>query len=304
MAIPDYQTIMLPLLRLAGDGAEHQLRAAVESLADVFELSDAERSELLPSGTAPVFGSRVGWARTYLKQAGLLAAPRRGFVRITGEGKALLATKPPKIDNTLLNQYESFRAFRARGRENDAEAKSASVELASEQTPEDAMASAYERVRKNLEAELLEQIKSSAPAFFERLVVDLLVAMGYGGSRQDAGRAIGRSGDGGIDGIIKEDRLGLDVIYLQAKRWEGTVGRPEVHKFAGALQGQQATKGVFITTSSYSREALEFAGKITTKMILIDGAQLASLMVDYNVGVTRTGLYELKRIDADYFEGG
>lgn len=303
MAIPDYQTIMLPLLRLAGDDAEHQVREAVDALADGFKLSDTERTELLPSGTAPVFSSRVGWARTYLKQAGLLQTPKRGFLRITEAGKALLATNPQKVDNTLLNQYESFRAFKARGRENDGEAKAVSVELASEQTPEDAMAAAYERVRKNLEAELLEQIKSSSPVFFEQLVVDLLVSMGYGGSRQDAGRAIGRSGDGGIDGIIKEDRLGLDVIYLQAKRWENTVGRPEIQKFAGALQGQRAAKGVFITTSSYSREALDFANVIATKMILIDGAQLANLMVDHNVGVTRTGLYELKRIDTDYFEG-
>jgi restriction system protein len=303
MAIPDYQTIMLPLLRLAGDDAEHQVREAVDALAHGFKLSDTERTELLPSGTAPVFSSRVGWARTYLKQAGLLQTPKRGFLRITEAGKALLATKPQKVDNTLLNQYESFRAFKARGRENDGEAKAVSVELASEQTPEDAMAAAYERVRKNLEAELLEQIKSSSPAFFEQLVVDLLVSMGYGGSRQDAGRAIGRSGDGGIDGIIKEDRLGLDVIYLQAKRWENTVGRPEIQKFAGALQGQRTAKGVFITTSSYSREALDFANVIATKMILIDGAQLANLMVDHNVGVTRTGLYELKRIDTDYFEG-
>jgi restriction system protein len=168
----------------------------------------------------------------------------------------------------------------------------------STQTPEDAMALAYQRVRKELEAELQEQVKSSSPAFFERLVVDLLVAMGYGGSRQDAGRAIGKSGDGGIDGMIKEDRLGLDVIYVQAKRWDGTVGRPEVQKFAGALQGQRANKGVFITTSSYSKDALEYANVIATKIILIDGETLVGLMVDPNVAVTRIGVYELKRIDS------
>lgn len=303
MPIPDYQTVMLPLLTFANDGEEHQFREAVDRLADEFHLNDDERAEIHPSGSANVFGSRVGWARSYLKQAGLLEAPKRGVLRITAEGKALLAKKPPRIDNNLLNQYESFRAFRSRGKESGDDSRATSIESTSEQTPEDAMAAAYQRVRKNLEAELLEQVKAASPAFFERLVVDLIVAMGYGGSRQDAGRAIGRGGDGGIDGIIKEDRLGLDVIYLQAKRWESTVGRPEVQKFAGALQGQRASKGIFITTSNYSRDALEYVNVIATKIILIDGDTLAALMVDHNVAVTRTGTYELKKIDSDYFEG-
>ncbi|WP_246312509.1 restriction endonuclease [Pseudaquabacterium terrae] len=293
---------MLPLLRLAADGREHPFREVVEKLADEFALSDAERSELLPSGTAHVFGNRVGWARTYLKQAGLLEAPKRGVLRISAEGKALLARSPARIDNTVLNQYESFRAFRARGKEDEGADTVAAAPIA-EQTPEDAMALAYHRVRKELEAELLEQVKGASPAFFERLVVDLLVAMGYGGSRQDAGRAIGKSGDGGIDGMIKEDRLGLDVIYIQAKRWEGAVGRPEIQKFAGALQGQRASKGVFITTSGYTREAIDYANFIATKIILVDGESLATLMVDHNVAVTKIGTYELKRIDTDYFEG-
>lgn len=303
MSIPDYQTIMLPLLTLSSDGAEHQFRQAVDTLADQFELTDSERSELLPSGTAHVFGSRVGWARTYLKQAGLLDSPKRGVFRITAEGRALLARNPQTIDNNLLNQYDAFRAFRIRGRDSDEGSKCGANDVATEQTPEDAMATAYQRVRKSLETELLEQIKAASPAFFEKLVVDLLVAMGYGGSRQDAGRAIGRSGDGGIDGMIKEDRLGLDVIYVQAKRWESTVGRPEIQKFAGALQGQRANKGIFITTSSYSREAIEYAAVIATRIILIDGDTLVSLMVDHNVAVARTGIYELKKVDTDYFEG-
>jgi len=304
MPIPDYQTLMLPLLRLASDSVEKPFRDAVERLADEFSLTDEERTEMLPSGTAHVFGNRVGWARSYLKQAGLLDAPKRGVFRITSDGKALLATSPPKIDNNLLNQYASFRAFRVRGKEGEGSAPTLPfAETASEQTPEDAMALAYQRVRKNLEGELLEQVKTASPAFFERLVVDLIVAMGYGGTLQDAGRAIGRSGDGGIDGIIKEDRLGLDVIYLQAKKWEGNVGRPEVQKFAGALQGQRANKGILITTSGFSREALEYVNIIATKIILIDGETLVSLMVDHNVAVTRMGTYELKKIDADYFEG-
>jgi len=304
MPIPDYQTLMLPLLRLASDSVEKPFRDAVERLADEFSLTDEERTEMLPSGTAHVFGNRVGWARSYLKQAGLLDAPKRGVFRITSDGKALLATSPPKIDNNLLNQYASFRAFRVRGKEGEGSAPTLPfAETASEQTPEDAMALAYQRVRKNLEGELLEQVKAASPAFFERLVVDLIVAMGYGGTLQDAGRAIGRSGDGGIDGIIKEDRLGLDVIYLQAKKWEGNVGRPEVQKFAGALQGQRANKGILITTSGFSREALEYVNIIATKIILIDGETLVSLMVDHNVAVTRMGTYELKKIDADYFDG-
>ncbi len=303
MAIPDYQSVMLPLLKIAAGGGELPFREAVEKLSEEFALTDAERSELLPSGTAHVFASRVGWARTYLKQAGLLSAPKRGVFRITPQGSALLAKNPSRIDNNLLNQYESFRAFRTRGKADDEQLSQPLLATPATQTPEDAMALAYQRVRKELEAELLEQVKSSSPAFFERLVVDLLVAMGYGGSRQDAGRAIGKSGDGGIDGMIKEDRLGLDVIYIQAKRWDGTVGRPEVQKFAGALQGQRANKGVFITTSSYTKDAVEYANVIATKIILIDGETLVRLMVDHNVAVARIGVYELKRIDTDYFDG-
>jgi restriction system protein len=302
MPIPDYQTVMLPLLRLAADREEHLLREAIERLAGEFSLSDSERSELLPSGTATVFASRVGWARTYLKQAGLLTSPKRGAFRITAEGTTLLARNPARIDNNLLNQYDAFRAFRQRSRGDDDSIVQPSTVSQSEQTPEEAMAVAYQRVRKELEAELLEQVKAASPSFFERLVVDLLVAMGYGGSRQDAGRAIGRSGDGGIDGMIKEDRLGLDVIYVQAKRWNDVVGRPEIQKFAGALQGQRVAKGVFITTSSYSKEALEYANVIATKIILIDGETLVRLMVDHSVAVTKVGTYELKRIDSDYFE--
>lgn len=303
MPIPDYQTVMLPLLRLAADDAEHSFREAVEKLAEEFDLTDVERCELLPSGTAHVFASRVGWARTYLKQAGLLAAPKRGVFRITPAGTALLAKNPSRIDNSLLNQFESFRSFRARGKTEEEQGSQPAPMVRPDQTPEDAMAFAYQRIRRELETELLEQVKAASPAFFERLVVDLLVAMGYGGSRQDAGRAIGKSGDGGIDGMIKEDRLGLDVIYIQAKRWDGVVGRPEIQKFAGALQGQRASKGVFITTSTYSRDAAEYASVIATKIILIDGETLAALMVDHNVAVTRVGTYELKRVDTDYFDG-
>ena len=263
MAIPDYQTLMLPLLRLAADGREHRYRDAVEQLASEFRLTDGERAELLPSGTAPIFDNRVGWARTYLKQAGLLSSPKRGMFQITEAGRALLGTKPTRINIALLEQYPAFVAFKARRKEKgdlEPKPKVASDDAASDETPEDALAEAYKTLRRNLESELLDQVRSASPAFFERLVIDLLVGMGYGGSRQDAGRAIGRSGDEGIDGIIKEDKLGLDAIYVQAKRWEATVGRPDIQKFAGALQGQRANKGVFIQNRRTDRAGLDSVG--------------------------------------------
>lgn len=306
MTIPDYQTAMLPLLRFAADGAEHRFRDAVEALALEFQLSSDERSELLPSGAAFLFDNRVGWARTYLKQAGLLASPKRGLMQITDRGKAVLAKKPARVDVKYLDQFQEFRDFRTRRPEDGQAAATPSTPQQTSleiETPEDRLAAAYRRLRQDLELDILTQVKSSTPAFFERLVIDLLVAMGYGGSRRDAGRAIGKSGDGGIDGIIKEDKLGLDVLYLQAKRWEGTVGRPEIQKFAGALQGHRAAKGVFITTSSYTREALEYVNLINTKIVLIGGQELAALMIDHNVGVSTVGMYELKKVDSDYFEG-
>ena len=298
MAIPDYQTLMLPLLRLAQDQQEHKFRDTVDTLAQEFKLSDEERSELLPSGSQFVFSNRVGWARTYLKQAGLLNSPKRGFLRISQAGLELLKSNPAKVDNSTLENYPAFIEFKNRRREPTSE----QTELLSNETPEDALASAYKKLRLDIESELLDIIKTSSPSFFERLVVDLLVKIGYGGNRQDAASAVGKSGDGGIDGIIKEDRLGLDVIYIQAKRWDGTVGRPDIQKFAGALQGQRAKKGIFITTSSFSGEARDYVKYIDTRIILIDGAQLVELMVDNNVGVSLAGTYEVKKIDSDYFE--
>ncbi len=296
---------MLPVLKLASDGNEHKFSKAVEELADEFNLSTEERNELLPSGSQAVFHNRVGWARSYLKQAGLLASPKRGFFTITQKGKELIATNPSRIDASTLEQYPEFIEFKNRkkekGEEDEADLVSTS-EQGSTLTPEDALASAYNKLRSALESELLIAVKDSSPSFFERVVVDLLVKMGYGGNRQDAGRALGKSGDGGIDGIINEDRLGLDVIYIQAKRWEGVVGRPEIQKFAGALQGQRARKGVFITTSSFTKEAREYASVIETKIILIDGEHLSKLMAEHNVGVSTVGQYEVKKLDSDYFD--
>ena len=295
---------MLPVLKLAADGHEHKFSQAVEALADEFRLSTEERNELLPSGSQAVFNNRVGWARSYLKQAGLLSSPRRGFFKITQRGLDLLATNPEKVDNSILEQYPEFIAFKNRRREKSETEKQSETftEEDSTLTPEDALAAAYQKLRSALEIEILNAIKEASPSFFERLVVDLLVKMGYGGNRQDAGKALGKSGDGGIDGIINEDRLGLDVIYIQAKRWEGSVGRPEIQKFAGALQGQRAKKGVFITTSSFTKEAKEYASLIESKIILIDGEHLARLMVEHNVGVSTVGQYEVKKLDSDYFD--
>ena len=304
MAIPDYQKLMLPVLKLAADEKEHKFSQAVEDLADEFALSMEERNELLPSGSQAVFNNRVGWARSYLKQASLLASPKRGFFIITAKGIDLLKTNPEKIDISVLEQYPEFIEFKNRKKdksETDTKVE-ASTETESTLTPEDALASAYKKLRATLESEILSSVKESSPFFFERLVVDLLVKMGYGGNRQDAGKALGKSGDGGIDGIINEDRLGLDVIYIQAKRWEGTVGRPEIQKFAGALQGQRARKGVFITTSSFTNEAREYASLIESKIILIDGEHLSRLMVEHNVGVSTVGQYEVKKMDSDYFD--
>ncbi|MDF7807782.1 restriction endonuclease [Pontiellaceae bacterium B12219] len=304
MSIPDYQTLMLPVLKLAADETEHKFSQAVEELADEFSLSPEEKNELLPSGSQAVFNNRVGWARSYLKQAGLLASPKRGYFSITDIGRKLLQTNPSRIDNSTLEQFPAFIEFKNRRRDKSEEngISEPTNEQDDSQTPEDSLAAAYSKLRSSLESEVISSIKESSPSFFERLVVDLLVKMGYGGNRKDAGKALGKSGDGGIDGIINEDRLGLDVIYIQAKRWEGIVGRPEIQKFAGALQGQRARKGVFITTSNFTKEAKEYVSMIDLKIILIDGELLSSLMVDHNVGVSTVGQYEVKKLDSDYFD--
>ena len=301
MAIPDYQSIMLPLLKLAGDGEVHRFRRAIDALADHFKLSDEERRDLLPSGAQATFDNRVGWAKTYMMKAGLLESPKRGMFKIADRGKKVLDENPETINVPYLEQFEEFLEFRRLRHDKKASTDQKPEIVDSEGTPEELLESAYQTLRDGLAAEILETIKNCSPEFFERLVVDLLVRMGYGGSRREAGKAIGRSGDEGIDGIIKEDRLGLDIIYVQAKRWEGGVSRPEIQKFAGALQGQRARKGIFITTSNFSREAKDYASNIDTKIILIDGQQLVDFMLDHNVGVTTEVVYELKRMDTDYF---
>jgi restriction system protein len=296
MTIPDYQSIMLPLLKLAGDRQEHSLREVIEALADEFYLTDEERKELLPSGRQATFDNRVGWARTYLKKAGLLESIKRGYFQITERGLDVLKQNPPEIDNAFLRQFPEFIEF-----QTPRDKKRIEQDVSDTQTPEEEIEAAYQGVRQELVTELLQTIGSCSPAFFERLVIDLLVKMGYGGTRKDAGQAVGRSGDGGIDGIIKEDRLGLDIVYIQAKRWDNPVGRPEIQKFAGALQGQRARKGIFITTSAFTQSAQDYVSRIDSKIVLIDGNTLAQLMIDYNIGVAPVTSYELKRVDTDYF---
>jgi restriction system protein len=300
MPIPDYQTIMLPLLRFLKDEKEHNIGEVVDALAEEFDLSVDERQQLLGSGQQTVIRNRAGWARTYLKKAGLIDSTRRGFFRITERGRSVLGSKTVRIDVKFLEQFPEFVAFRDLRHERSEEKQETVVAL-SDATPEEALDAAYQRLRQDLEGDLLEQVKAASPSFFERLVVELLVRMGYGGTLRDAGQAVGKSGDGGIDGIIKEDRLGLDVIYIQAKRWDSTVGRPEIQKFAGALQGHRARKGVFITTSAFSSDALDFVSRIDSKIVLIDGAALAKHMIDQDVGVSTLRSYEVKKIDSDYF---
>ena len=305
MAIPDYQACMLPFLRFLGDGKEHSLREAEESLGEHFKLSDAERAELLPSGQQGIFRNRIGWARTYLKKACLIEAPRRGVFKITDRGLKILSTNPIRIDGKFLEQFTEFVEFRDISKTTNGittVSEPAVALTAATTTPEESIELAYQGLREQLAQELLSVILSCSPTFFEQLVVDLLVKMGYGGSRRDAGDRIGQTGDGGVDGIIKEDRLGLDAIFIQAKPWQGSVGRPEIQKFVGALQGQRARKGVFITTSTYTADAIDYASRIDTKVVLIDGKALCALMIDFDVGVSVSASYVVKRVDSDYFE--
>jgi restriction system protein len=306
MAVPDYQSLMLPLLQFVRVKEEEtSTDEAVETLAKELNLTDEDLKEMLPSGIQSTFVNRVGWASTYLKKAGLLEATRRGYYRITPRGNDLLDKKPKIINVKLLKQYSEFVEFQhLKGtRRGDKTVESKTIPDVSTATPSESLEAAYENLRDELADELLGKLKKTSPSFFERVVVELLVKMGYGGSRADAGKAIGRSGDGGIDGIIKEDKLGLDVVYIQAKRWDNNpVGRPEVMQFAGALQAQRANKGIFITTSRFTDDSRNYVSQIGSKIVLIDGEQLTSLMIEHDVGVSTVSLYPVKKIDSDYFD--
>lgn len=290
---------MLPFLQFAADGQEHSVREAREALAETFQLTPEERAALLPSGRQHTFDNRVAWAKIYLERAGLLASPRRGYFQISDRGRGVLSKPPDRIDIRFLGQYPEFNEFRSADKTSSVvEPPDSGTER---ETPEEVLEKASQHLRDNLASEVLERVKASSARFFEHLVVNLLVKMGYGGSLEQAGRAIGKSGDEGIDGVINEDRLGLDTIHIQAKKWDGSVGRPEVQKFVGALQGKRARKGVFITTGTFTSDAVDYVSRIEVKVVLIDGRQLASLMIEHNLGVATRASYEVKRVDEDFF---
>jgi restriction system protein len=304
MPIPDFQSIMLPLLKILADGKVYKYREIFEALVREFLVTEAERKEMLPSGQQEIFSNRVGWAKTYLKKAGLIESPQRATFVISEKGKEILSQNLDHIDTKFLRQFPEFQEFTRVNKQNETITLESNLSTSDqEQNPEELLENSYQEIRQALATDLLFILRKLSPDAFEKLVVELLVKMGYGGSIRDAGKAVGKSGDQGIDGIIKEDRLGLDIIYIQAKRWadNNAVGRPEIQKFVGALAGQGAKKGIFITTSYFTQEALEYAPRNEIKIVLIDGEELSQLMIDYNLGVSTQKIYEIKRIDHDYF---
>lgn len=305
MAVPKYDWWYLPLLQLLSDGQTRRMSDVRDELAQQAKLSEAELAEMLPSGTDHTYRNRIAWARTFLKKAGLLESPRWGHVRITDRGRIALQESPAEIDDKWLRRYPEFVEW-TKPKKPDAENAKTTAEHsdvpAAEETPLEQLDRVYTQIQRDLADELLERVKQSSASFFERIVVDLMLAMGYGGSREDAGRTVGRVGDGGIDGVIDEDRLGLDKIYLQAKRWEGNVGRPVVQGFSGAMAGMHAVKGVLITTSGFTDDAQRYVKNLGQKIVLLNGRQLAELMIQYGVGVGEEATYTLKRIDSDYFD--
>ena len=302
MTIPDYQALMLPVLRIAAIG-ETRVPDAADAIADELGLSEADREQLLPSGRQRLLYNRVHWAKTYLAKAGLIDMPARGRFVASEEGKALLDTNPAAINLDTLKRYPSFVAFYSAARSGEAAETPAVAVPESAATPEEQIEAAQDVLRAELKAELLQRVLAQSPAFFEGVIVDLLVAMGYGGTHDDAAQRLGRTGDGGIDGVIDEDRLGLDRIYVQAKRYapSASVGRPEVQAFVGSLVGLGAGKGVFVTTSTFSGPAVDFCLHLPQRVILIDGGKLADLMIEHGVGVRVSRTVEVKRLDEDFF---
>jgi len=301
--IPDFQKIMLPLLKFSGDQKEHSISEAISSLAAEFKLTPDELNEWLPSKSQKKFYNYVYWAKAYLKMSGLVENIRRSYFKITQRGLETLNENPETINIKYLRKFPEFVSSVEGGKKADSKEETSFIaNTPSFKTPEEILEEAYQKIKDSLSNEILTRVRKIHPSDFEKLVVELLVKMGYGGSVEEAGQATKYRGDEGIDGIIKEDKLGLDIIYIQAKRWESVVGRPEIQKFIGALAGQRAKKGVFITTSYYTKEAVEYAKQMDTKIVLIDGEKLSQLMIDYNLGVFIQNVYEIKRIDSDYFE--
>lgn len=310
MPIPDYQTLMLPVLKAATDGQEHRISDVIDRLIGDFELTEEERSQLLPSGKQTTFSNRVHWAKTYLVQAGLLEATKRGHFRITDRGRAALTNGIARIDNEYLSQFAEFAHFRERGRIADTPPSGSAVEIATTpaqtQTPDELLRSTVRQIETALKKELLDRILAAPSAFFESLIVGLLLAMGYGGSREGAGQIVGKSGDGGIggiDGVIDQDALGLERVYVQAKRYarDNGVSEPEIRAFSGSLGAAKANKGVFVTTSYFTSPVLSFSERHPFRIVLIDGEQLAALMIRHNVGVRVDETLYLKKIDEDFF---
>jgi len=299
--IPGFQKFMLPLLQFAADEKEHSINDSLEYIAKEFGLTEEQQNEMLPSGNQKIFSNRVFWAKSYLKMAGLIENTRRAHFKITERGLSTLNENLDEITKNYLKKFPEYLELTENWRKGSSSSEK-EEEVSIPQTPEELLENSYQDIRKSLAQEILSKIKSCSPSFFEKTVVELLVKMGYGGSRLDAGKAIGKSGDEGIDGIIKEDKLGLDIIYIQAKRWENVVGRPEIQKFVGALAGQGAKKGIFITTSRFTNEAKDYIPRNETKIVLIDGEQLANLLIDNDLGVSKQVVYEIKKIDTDYFE--
>jgi restriction system protein len=302
MAIPKYDEMMLPMLRVLADGAEHSQRELAEQIADHFKLTPQERAERLPKVKATYLRHRLGWAGFSLRRAGLAESPRTGTLQITDEGRMFTATNPNQLRAADLKRFPAYAAFVERMK-SEAEIPETKIETAHE-TPEERMESAFAELRETLVTELRSKLADVDPFRFEQIVLDLLVAMGYGGSRKEAAAVTQKVGDEGIDGVINEDRLGLDVIYVQAKRWRaGTnIGRPEIQNFVGALAGKKAAKGIFITTSAFHENAREYVAGLHQKIILIDGRRLAELMIEHGIGVAEEHAYSVKKIDSDYFE--
>jgi len=302
--IPKYEEIMLPFLKYLSDEKEYSLSETHDALATQFKLTDDELKELLPSGQQPIFRNRLGWARTYLKKAGLLTSPQRAHFKISDAGLALLKENPTEITSKFLTRYDDFLEFQSIKKTKADKNIDPKIQIddATDQTPEESLEYAYQKLHSALSKELLSIVKTCTPSFFEKLVIDLLITMGYGGSRKEAGKAMGKSGDGGVDGIINEDKLGLDVIYLQAKRWDNVVPVKEIRDFTGALASKKAKKGIFITTSSFPKSVYEFVGQVEYKIILIDGERLTNLMIEHSVGLSTVSTYHVKTIDSDYFE--
>ena len=309
VAIPKFNEYFLHVLKTLADGQEHSVHTVCEQSARIVGLTEAEHNQLLPSGTQTVHFNRVSWAKTYLKKAGLVSSPRRAHIVITEAGKKILQTNPTRLTLQDLEMFPSFVSFRKANlyqqKKKDKTQEETTV-LPDETTPSEKLEDAYQGLRVTLKSELLNTIMQCSPFFFEKLVINLLINLGYGGSRQEAGKAFAKSSDEGVDGVIKEDKLGLELVYVQAKHWQqgNTVSRPEIQKFAGALQGKKTKKGIFITTSSFSKEAKSYTENIDSKIILVDGDDLTDYMIDSNTGVTIEEIYELKKIDSDYFEDG